>query len=72
MAVAVLGGACAGCACWQPCLTATRMCALCLLTCSRTRDGWSLVEERDEMPSLREVSLEVLPRAAAAAASARR
>lgn len=35
---------------------------------SRTRDGFSLVEERQEMPSLKEVALEVLPRAAAAAA----
>ncbi len=35
---------------------------------SRTREGFSLVEERQEMPSLKEVALEVLPRAAAAAA----
>lgn len=39
---------------------------------SRTRDGFTLVEERAEMPSLKEVALEVLPRAAAAAAAARR
>jgi hypothetical protein len=37
---------------------------------SRTAAGFSLVEERQEMPSLKEVSLEVLPRAAAKAASA--
>ena len=39
---------------------------------SRTREGFSLVEERPEMPSLREVSLEVLPRAAAKLARANR
>lgn len=37
---------------------------------SRTAAGFSLVEERQEMPSLKEVSLEVLPRAAAKAAAA--
>lgn len=42
----------------------------CLQIYSRTRDGFSLVEERPEMPSLREVSLEVLPKAAAAKAKA--
>ncbi|EFN59585.1 hypothetical protein CHLNCDRAFT_56449 [Chlorella variabilis] len=36
---------------------------------SRTRAGFSLVEEREEMPNQREVALEVLPRAAAAAAA---
>jgi len=35
---------------------------------SRTRAGFSLVETREEMPSLKEVALEVLPKAAAAAA----
>ncbi|PSC68442.1 LOW PSII ACCUMULATION chloroplastic [Micractinium conductrix] len=34
---------------------------------SRTARGFHLVEEREEMPSLREVSLDVLPRAASAA-----
>lgn len=39
---------------------------------SRTRFGFSLVETRSEMPDLRQVALEVLPRAAAAAAAAAR
>lgn len=37
---------------------------------SRTRAGFHLVETRNEMPSLREVALQVLPRAAAKAAAA--
>lgn len=39
---------------------------------SRTRFGFSLVETRKEMPDLKQVALEVLPRAAAAAAAAAR
>lgn len=35
---------------------------------SRTRAGFTLVEERQEMPNQRQVALEVLPKAAAAAA----